>query len=72
MELCYEIIRNDQTINHVTFQVLSVLQGITKLLIDRDIHDQQVIEFVQFLLFRIAMPKMIIMNESFGTICQKA
>ena len=46
MELCYDIIRNDQTINHVTFQVLSVLQGITKLLMDRDIHDQQVIEFV--------------------------
>ena len=49
-----------------------MLKGITGLFLKKSIEDQSVAELVIFILFRIALPKMIEMNESFNDVCNKA
>ena len=68
IELLYDVCESDQTLHHVTFQVLRVLQGMTKLYKQKEIHNEFICEMIQFLLYRIAIPKIIVIANDFQSI----
>ena len=67
LEIIYDIIKPDQLIHHISFQIIEVIHGILK----HPIQNNFVIELCQVMLFRIAMPKIIFVEEEFFVVLSK-
>lgn len=72
MNILVKVVSSDRIINQFSFQVTSILQGLIRLLEQSPIRNYLTIEFSQFLLFRLALPRVLQVSDDFATMYQKS
>jgi len=72
METLLLVTQSDQSLNLMTFPVLKVIEAVTNLLKKRFCTERIVISLSQFLLFRLALPKIVVVPNDFATLYEKS
>jgi hypothetical protein len=72
METLLLVTQSDQSLNLMTYPVLQVLEAVAHHLKKRYCTERIVISISQFLLFRLALPKIVVVPNDFATLYEKS